>query len=60
MLGVQTFALVMLYVSSLAVIPGYGSRAECEAAQRMFAEAMRQDGRRSVSSYCVTGPVELR
>ena len=58
--GVQTFALVLLYFQSLAVIPGYGSRAECEAAQRMFTEVMRQDGKRGVSSYCVVGPVEVR
>lgn len=59
MLGVQTFVLV-LYVSNLAVIPGYGSRAECEAAQRVVIESMRKDGLRQVLAFCVTGPVEVR
>lgn len=58
-MGVQTFALV-LYVNSLAVIPGYGSRAECEAAQRVVIESMRRDGLRQVLAFCVPGPVEVR
>lgn len=59
MLGVQTFALVLVYVNSLAVIPGYGSRAECDASQRILTELMRQD-KRIISTYCVPGPVEVR
>lgn len=59
MLGVQTFVLVLVYMNSLAVIPGYGSRAECDAASRVVVEAIRTTGR-APAAVCVPGPVEVR
>lgn len=61
MLGVQTFVLVMVYINSLSVIPGYGSRAECDASARIIVAEMRSAGGRiAPATFCVPGPVELR
>lgn len=46
--GVQTWILIILWGQGL-LVPGYGSRGECEAAQKAA---------RNLVTYCIPGPVE--
>ena len=59
MLGVQTFVMVIIFLSSVSTIPGYGSRGECEATSRLVVEGFRIEGRKA-TAFCVPGPVEVR
>jgi hypothetical protein len=52
---IQTFVLVLVYANSIAVVPGYGSRAECEAAARFATVHVGVRG-----ANCIPGPVEAR
>ena len=58
MLGVQTYVLVLLFgINNVAVVPGYGSRAECDAAVRIVES---QPGTHRGKAFCVPGPVEVK
>lgn len=57
MKAVQTFVLVMQIGSTSAVVPNYGSYAECQKARAVAVETGLTTERRS---GCIPGPVEQR
>lgn len=57
--GALTYVLVLMYQSSIATVPGYGSIAECEKAASIYVESRGSlDG--VMKARCIPGPVEAK